>query len=298
MPPANAVARAAADVAGAVYPYDYRGLRGALRLLPPDGYARAAEEIVHRAPGLALLVTGFPVNGVGETDGPPGARALGGALAVLGWGSVTVACPSTVEVVRPLMAPLGPIETVTAGDPDGAAQQCDRILAKYRPDLVLAIERPGRAQDGRLVNMRGEALIGVPVLDPLLQGPASIGIGDGGNELGLGRLARYLSAHRVVPAPCTTAATHALVASVSNWGAYGLLAMLEILTGASLVPTDADDDRWVRTAVAAGAVDGLTRAATATVDAFGAEHTAAVLAHLRRIVRHAVDQRTEQAAGT
>ena len=83
--PPDPLQTATADVADAVFPYDYRGVRAALARVPADAYARAALELLDRRPGVALLITGFPINGIAETDGPPGAAAVGRALRALNW---------------------------------------------------------------------------------------------------------------------------------------------------------------------------------------------------------------------
>ena len=56
-----------------------------------------------------MLLTGFPVGGIGETDGPAGAMAVGQTLKALGWDVVTVACETTFPVVDTLLADLGPV---------------------------------------------------------------------------------------------------------------------------------------------------------------------------------------------
>ena len=65
--------KAAADIAEAVFPFDYRGMRVAMRRVPADAYLRAARALLKQDPGVAVLTTGFPVGGTAETDGPPGA---------------------------------------------------------------------------------------------------------------------------------------------------------------------------------------------------------------------------------
>lgn len=275
---------AAVDVANAVFPYDYRGVRPALTRLPADAYARAATELLDRRPGVVLLITGFPVNGVAETDGPPGAAAVGRALRALSWHVVTVVDPMTRPVIQALGRDLGEIEEV---DADGVVQAeiaTGQVLDRVRPHAAIAIERPGLTADGRLANMRGETLDPSPVpLDGLLRVPISIGVGDGGNELGLGSLASFMRRRRISPAPCVTRARHVLLASVSNWGAYGFTAMLEMLADRPLLPSETDDRRWMRAIVQAGAVDGITARSEPTVDTFQYDRTAQVLHRLAEV---------------
>ncbi len=287
---------AAVDVADAVFPYDYRGVRIAARRLPADVYARAGCALLERTPGVALLTTGFPVAGVGETDGPPGAAAVGRALQTLGWRVVTVVDPLTRGVVTAIGGDLGVIEEIDAPGVAAAETAARAMLARLRPDVVIPIERPGLTADGRLANMRGESLDPPPVvLDGLLRAPLSIAVADGGNELGMGVLAGYLRARRISPAPCVTRATHVLLASVSNWGAYGLAAMLDILTNRPLTPTPEDDRRWMASIVRAGAVDGITGRREPTVDAFTQDRTAQVLTRLAEVRRANVHPATRLA---
>ncbi len=280
-PSPDPVQSAAADVADAVFPYDYRGVRPALARVPADSYARAARELLDRRPGVALLITGFPIKGIAETDGPPGAAAVGRALRALSWHVVTVVDPMTRPVIEAIGRDLGEIEEIDADSIPQAEAATGRLLDRIRPHAAIAIERPGLTADGRLANMRGETLNPSPVpMDGLLRVPISIGVGDGGNELGLGSLASFMRQRRISPAPCITRARHVLLASVSNWGAYGFTAMLEMLAGRPLMPTETDDRRWMRAIVSAGAVDGVTARCEPTVDTFHYDRTASVLHRL------------------
>ena len=280
-PSPDPVQTAAVDVANAVFPYDYRGVRPALARVPADAYARAATEMLDRRPGVVLLITGFPIKGIAETDGPPGAAAVGRALRELSWHVVTVVDPMTRPVIEALGRDLGEIEEIDAVGLPQAETATGRLLDRVRPHAAIAIERPGLTADGRLANMRGETLDPSPVpMDGLLRVPISIGVGDGGNELGLGSLASFMRRRRISPAPCVTRARHVLLASVSNWGAYGFTAMLEMLAGRPLMPSEADDRRWMRTIVRAGAVDGVTARCEPTVDTFHYDRTAQVLHRL------------------
>jgi len=56
---------------------------------------------------------------------------------------------------------------------------------------------------------------------------ASIGIGDGGNEIGMGNVRALMTAGGLPgdDTLCATGTTDLVIASCSNWGAYGLTAM-------------------------------------------------------------------------
>jgi hypothetical protein len=71
-------------------------------------------------------------------------------------------------------------------------------------------------------------------------GITTIGIGDGGNEIGMGKVG-WDVVRRNIPGggrvACRVAADHLIVCGVSNWGAYGLAAGVRLLRGQ---PPDAD----------------------------------------------------------
>ena len=90
-----------------------------------------------------------------------------------------------------------PIDTAAPGEPVGA------LIERWRRDgidWVIAIERCGPSPDGTPRNMRGRDLSEYTApLDRLFSaGPwQTIGIGDGGNELGMGSVPRALIAEHV-----------------------------------------------------------------------------------------------------
>ena len=102
----------------------------------------------------------------------------------------------------------------------------------------------------------------------------TIGIGDGGNEIGMGAIAEAV--HKHVPHGeilCARTATDVLLpAGVSNWGCYAIQAALAILTGrAELAHTAALEKHLIEAAAAAGLVDGNTGKGEATVDGMPVE---------------------------
>ena len=275
---------AAVAIAATVFKADTRGLGACRDLLPDDAYARAAVAIAQRRSGRALILTGFPVGGVGETDGPPGAMAVGRALNELGWDVATVADDTTVTVVRPLLADLGPVESVD-GSRDDTRDACEALRQTYAPDLVVAVERPGLTADGRLMSMRGEDITRVSApLDPLMRAPLTVAVGDGGNEIGMGAIAPYLEARGLIPGTSVTRARHLLLAEVSNWGAYGLVAMLDLVAAIDALPDGAAEASWIGRIVDAGAVDGMSRENVTMVDGHPLDVGAQILVELSEVV--------------
>ncbi len=104
---------------------------------------------------------------------------------------------------------------------------------------------------------------------------ATIGIADGGNEIGMGCFPWHVLRSAIAFGPsarvvCRIPTTHAILAGVSNWGGYALALAVCALAGRRNLarPWNLDDQRrLVETIVAeAGAVDGVTRTCQATVD--------------------------------
>jgi hypothetical protein len=174
----------------------------------------------------------------------------------------------------------------------------ERVAAAWRAAGVthaVAIERCGLSPDGRPRNMRGADVSPwtAPLDDLYTAGDwVRLGVGDGGNEIGMGKLPAGLIA-RTVPngekIACITSCDHLVVAGVSNWGAYGLMAALAVVhKGWSPVLArflTAERDLAITKAIVekAGAVDGVTARNEPTVDGFPAAVHAEVIEGLRRI---------------
>ena len=253
------------------------GGRGIEKFFQPGGASRAAHAL--RKARRVVITTGFVVaSGTAETDGPPGAAVLGRALRSLGADVAYVTDDVTAPVLGATLAALGEPPDVRRY-PSGA-DAARAVLAHARPTHLVAIERPGRARDGAYRNMRGvdvsEWNAPLDELFLLTQRPGgraadrviSIGIGDGGNEIGMGNVrARVGRAGRLAARIASIVRVdHLVVAGVSNWGAYGIVAHLGRLAGRPLLHTPDDERRLVDACVAAGACDGVTRRREPTVD--------------------------------
>jgi hypothetical protein len=103
----------------------------------------------------------------------------------------------------------------------------------------------------------------------------TVGIGDGGNEIGMGsipwqELQQRLANPAVAKIPCRIATNWTIVAGVSNWGAMALAAATLLLRDqqSNLQPWTANQQREaLEQLVKDGpAVDGITRLPEATVD--------------------------------
>lgn len=271
-----------------VLAHDRRGI-SALRPHLQASFCEAAAQFLLRHAGTVLIATGFYIKRAGapETDGPPGALALGRALSALGNRVVYVSDAYTA----PLLADLAPGGTETvdfaiADDPASIRLARD-LLDRIAPTVLIAIERCALTANGTYLNMRGQDISPHTArLDHLFtQHPHSVGIGDGGNEIGMGNLASRIAEAAGLPdEPAVTRTTQLVIAGVANWGAYGVVAALSRLAGRNLLPTPDDESACIRRLVSLGAVDGVTGAADCTVDSFTAAENAAVLEQLNGVL--------------
>jgi hypothetical protein len=275
---------------------DHRGISALRPYLPSDFCERAAALILGR-PGTAFIVTGFFIPGAGatETDGPPGAVALGSALRAFGFRPVYVSDSHTTPLLRELV---GDAETVVefpmAGHEESRAAAA-RLVEEWRPSVMVAIERCGLTDEQVYRNMRGLDVSAYHAkLDYLFEGhPCSVGIGDGGNEIGMGNLSAVIPlVTPIVGRPCATKTTGLVISSVSNWGAWGLVAAISRLRGQNLLPTRKEVRALLARTVELGAVDGVSGRHGLTVDGFPLEENERVLGEMHAwLARHGVAAR-------
>lgn len=229
------------------------------------------------------VVSGFyvPSRRAPETDGPGGAVVFARAVARSGREAAIFTDFRCERALRACSAAVDGPEVTGAEDGDD-------IMA-FRPDLVVFIERLGRAEDGRYYNMRGEDISAfTPPLDgaALAGGARVLAVGDGGNEAGMGVFRQSLS--KLLPgfAGCLSVigSDVALPVDVSDWGGYALAAMLSLGAGRWLGPEEGEVEAMLEALVAAGAVDGVTLRSEPTVDGFAAEEHALVARRLRELI--------------
>ena len=268
--------------------YDRKGMSG-LRPFLPEDFCEQAARLITRPLGNAFIVTGFFILKVGlpETDGPPGAVLLGRGLKEMGFNVFYITDQFSLDLMQDLTEGEDAVISFPLDDDPGSEKFAQSLLKQYQPSLLVSIERCGRSADGRYLNMSGVDISSVNAkIDYLfLHHGRSIGIGDLGNEIGMGNLAHIIpSVDHLVPNPCVTRTTQLIIASVSNWGGYGLLAALSKRLGRNLVPRPEEERRLIERAVAIGAVDGCANERVCTVDGFPLEENAEVLSRLHKIL--------------
>ncbi len=252
------------------------GARGLSSRAPYGVLGPAAFDLLS-ARRVAVL-TGFCVRSAmaGETDGPPGALALASALRVLGKKVALVSDLHSLPLLRAGSRALKTsFQTLELPEDPGESEPALKAFgAAFKPTHVVALERPGSAQDGHRYSMRGEILDDIaPAADSLFtadrgRGYSTIALGDGGNELGMGALredcADFVPLGRRIF--CANPADFTLAAGISNWGGYALAAALSLLSGVLLVKPAEKEGEVLSAILEAGAVDGCTGDRTLSVD--------------------------------
>ncbi|MCD6523716.1 MAG: DUF4392 domain-containing protein [Thermococcus sp.] len=236
-----------------------------------------AAEILLDNSERVLVVTGFPIPpmNVPETDGPPGALALSKLITELGGSAEILAHEEVINAMAPLQKSFSVKFT---RNPD---------LPNY--DLVIFVETPGRARDGNHYSMSGLRIEG-ETFDWIAEeardyGVPTIGIGDGGNEVGMGKIRDLIIKH--IPLGERIASTvetdELVVSAVSNWGAYGLIARASLELGENFL-ADWDEAFVVRLLVENGIIDGVSKRQEVSVDGIPIDVHVALVELLKRVV--------------
>lgn len=284
---------------------------------------QAARQILERVgkEDVVLIVTGSGSRfGLykGETDGPLGAASLG-RVVDFGLGARTVyVCDephvdpivatvqatglSVIDQARFEQRPHTALVDIHPPGPEQGKTFAATLLDRYQPSAVVFVEKTGPNARGIHHSIMGTAK------DPDETGHAfyladlarqrgivTIGVGDGGNEIGNGVI--YDAVREIQPygatcqCPCgdgvaTVTATDVLVsASISNWGAYGIAAQLAYeLKQPDLFQTEEMEDFMLRQCVAAGGTDGAYAAQVLYVDGTSSHTQRALVTMLREII--------------
>ncbi len=262
------------------------------------------------SPGTTVvLTTGLILPGhhpYGETDGPIGTAVLARALAIgLSARILVLADPELTALIAALLrtAELQVIDPDALAAEDGRHRAVAAVAALSRENqaaanaaagwidglrvaAVIAVEKPGANALG-VYHMVGGTDISAGVskgqglfAEAQARGVLTIGIGDRGNELGMGPIVEtardLLPFGRSCGCPCgggvadTTPADLAVVATVSNWGAYGIATCLAaLLERSDLIQSPELEGELFATAKREGGVDGMTGRAALSADGIG-----------------------------
>jgi len=271
---------------------------------------------------VVFIATGMiihPFQDIGETDGPIGGAGLARALRIaLGAKTVFVTDGVLLEMISKTAR--GGDSTIVSperlremqisvssvvGFPteeEEAGREAKRLIKEFRPKAIVAIERRGVSKNGVYHAWNGndmapyEGRVGRLFEECRKTGILTIGIGDGGNEIGMGNI--YDTVRKVVPhgdscncpTNCgiadSTIVDVSVVVSVSDWGAYGIEACLAAMKGKpDALHSGEDELRMIRECVDAGGIDGPAKVPRPFIDALPAKTHAMIVEMLGEIIR-------------
>jgi hypothetical protein len=250
--------------------------------------------------GMVLIATGFPVimddgSTSCETDGPLGAVRLIYGLSLLGIDThIMTDNLYSKHIIRLLNSQELNTRISVARRGKRAERDIRDLLKKCNPDAIITVELPGRGYDGRYHDMRGTDITPyVAPLDLLVDyapdvGARTIGIGDGGNEAGMGWISdtvrREIDQGDKIASKVKT--DHLIVGSTSNWGAYGLMAALGDLCGKLLLCNGRTEENLFIESFSSGLIDGKLKKSARSVDGFDLEDNREIVRKLIELIRY------------
>lgn len=291
--------------------------------------AMTAARRLHEAvsPGDVVgLITGFPSRsflgpGISETDGPVGAAFLARVVEeVLGAVPIIITETSLVkysaspclaagllvtDVEHALLSKRGAVKASAVGilpfptDDSAAQRETRHFFETLQPKALVAIEMPSRAEDGFAHTAGGRRIVDdhLAKTDYFFDWAPEykvlrIGLGDGGNEMGLGNLSQAL--YTATPVGHTIAA-HTLsdvpvVGASSNWAAYAIGACLEALVSSTRVLRRIDLAGIIRRCAEEGAIDGGSLRPEPRVDGTPLEMNLAVVDMMAFLIERALEK--------
>ncbi|MDI7247537.1 MAG: DUF4392 domain-containing protein [Bacillota bacterium] len=268
---------------------------------------------------VVFISTGFMIANYmeGEIDGPLGAAALARALS-LAFDATPILI--TEEKLLPIVA-----ETCKAiglhcydlerarelprrfaamsfpVDSDRARKRAVELIEGLRPTAIISTERPGANPRGVHHSRLGlnlspiTAKIDILIEEARSRGVFTIGIGDGGNEIGMGvirdTVLKYIPKADRCNCPCgagTAAATETdilIPAFVSDWGAYGIEACLALLLDRpELMHDGPTTERMLNACIMNGAISSPYGLSEAAVDGLPGKYNTYVVDIINFIV--------------
>jgi len=240
---------------------------------------KIAKSICNLKRGNVFIITGFYVNGHAETDGPIGAYFLAKALKACGFNPIIISdiyCDGFFKFDEEITSITLPV--------DADANRIRDIIVCYSPAAMISIERCGRNSDGRFCNMRKNDISDntAPLDIFFIEADClTIGIGDGGNEIGMGNLYNQIKENLPDIEPSVITCNYLIISTTSNWGSYGLISSLSELVGKELLPEFDAVQNYLKFLNGLGSVDGFSGTNKPLVDGFNIETDKLIIELLR-----------------
>jgi hypothetical protein len=305
----------------------------AARALQGESLVGAAADALMAVPegGTVVLTTGsvsraWITTDLGENDGPSGAAAIARALVLARNVTCVMVCEETLlPAIRNTCQAAGlfpvtleqaaiakadkSLATIVmipyATDDEGGKAQAVQMLDDLKPDLMFSTERVGRNEFGVYHSMKGiDYGMGRSRVDFLFdlaleRGIPVVAVGDGGNEIGMGKVADHVKAHVPYGDKCqcgcgggigaVTGCDVLVTAACSNWGCTAIAAAMAARAGnAKLLHTPDREALLLDTMVTNGLINSTHGIVDDSVDGFPRNSHIAVAELCRTIVSRAL----------
>lgn len=219
---------------------------GRMKRFAEGSLERAARSIMSTPDAHVGIVTGFFIRHATppspETDGLGGMAHLAAGLAHCGIPVTVITdapCSKAVWAVTAELPASVALEVVSVSDASVRSLR-ERLSEGDRPlTHLIAIERVAPGSDGKPHREHGwDMSADTAPLHLLFEEDGwrrpwvTIGIGDGGNEIGMGALPMEIVSQDIpngALVAATTSTDHLIVAGVSTWGGYGLLSAMAMV---------------------------------------------------------------------
>lgn len=305
----------------------------AARALEGRSLVGAAADSLMAVPagGTVVLTTGsvsraWITPDLGENDGPSGAAAIARALVLARNVTVVMLCEETLLPAIQNVCQSAGLFPVTweqaqiakadkslaaivmipyATEDDAGRAQAVKLMDQLDPDLLFATERVGRNEFDVYHSMKGiDYGMGRARVDFLFDLALErrvpvVTVGDGGNEIGMGKVADHVKAHLPYGDKCqcgcgggigaVTSCDVLVTAACSNWGCTAIAAAMAARAGDSrLLHTPEREELLLDTMVANGLINSTHGIIDDSVDGFPRHSHLAVAELCRTIVSRAL----------
>ncbi|PSL15704.1 glutamate cyclase domain-containing protein [Shimia abyssi] len=305
----------------------------AARALQGESLVGAAADALMSVPegGTVVMTTGsvsraWITADLGENDGPSGAAAIARALVLARNVTCVMLCEETLLPAIRNTCQAGGLFPVTleqaaiarsdkslativmlpyATEDEAGAAQADAMLDDLQPDLLFSTERVGRNEHGVYHSMRGidygmgRARVDFLFDKALERGIPVVAVGDGGNEIGMGKVADHVKAHVPYGDVCqcgcgggigaVTSCDFLVTAACSNWGCTAIAAAMVARAGdVRLLHTPDREALLLDTMVANGLINSTHGIVDDSVDGFPRNSHIAMAELCRTIVSRAL----------
>lgn len=219
-----------------------------------------------------FIATGFADrpdidSSIAETDGPPGAAFLARALNIAYYAApIILVEEKNVKANQSVLEAAGlrcltPEQAIQATknrapihagsvigfptDKTEANNKAQELIELYNPVAIISTEKGSMNKNGVIHTTRGhdvtefQSKIDLLIEAATAKGILTIGVGDGGNEIGMGVIEEEIRTNLKYADTCQclckggfapfTKTDALVVAGVSNWGCYGIAAMVSII---------------------------------------------------------------------